>query len=128
MKHFYFAGGGTGGHIYPAIAVAEELLRTEPACEITFFCSQRPIDARILSGTGFRFIPLPVRSFSKNPYEIFLFLKSLFSAKKLVTQTILSELLCEAAIRYVARAGRKKRFCSVSAVLFLRRPFLPPRV
>ena len=91
MKHFYFAGGGTGGHLYPAIAVAQELLRTELTCEITFFCSQRPIDARILTSTGFSFIPLPVRGFSKNPYEAFLFLKSLFSAKKLVTQTILSD-------------------------------------
>jgi UDP-N-acetylglucosamine--N-acetylmuramyl-(pentapeptide) pyrophosphoryl-undecaprenol N-acetylglucosamine transferase len=98
MKHFYFAGGGTGGHIYPAIAVAQELLRAEPACEITFFCSQRPIDARIFSGTGFHFIPLPVRSFSRNPYEAFLFLKSLFSAKKLVTQTILSDRPGEAVL------------------------------
>jgi UDP-N-acetylglucosamine--N-acetylmuramyl-(pentapeptide) pyrophosphoryl-undecaprenol N-acetylglucosamine transferase len=91
MKHFYFAGGGTGGHIYPAIAVAQELSSIEPACEITFFCSQRPIDTRIFSGTGFRFIPLPVKSFSKNPCEAFLFFKSLFSAKNLVTQTICSD-------------------------------------
>lgn len=90
MKHFYFAGGGTGGHIYPAIAVAQELLRVEPACKITFFCSDRPIDARILAGTGFCFIPLPVRSFSKNLYEMFLFLKSLSAAKKIVKQTILA--------------------------------------
>jgi len=91
MRHVYFAGGGTGGHIYPAIAVAQELLRIEPACRITFFCSDRPIDARILAGTEFRFIPLPVRSFSKNPYEMFLFLRSLSSAKKIVRQTILSD-------------------------------------
>lgn len=90
MKHFYFAGGGTGGHIYPAIAVAQELLRAGPACKITFFCSDRPIDARILAGTGFCFIPLPVRSFSKNLYEMFLFLKSFSAAKKIVKQTILA--------------------------------------
>jgi UDP-N-acetylglucosamine--N-acetylmuramyl-(pentapeptide) pyrophosphoryl-undecaprenol N-acetylglucosamine transferase len=91
MKYFYFAGGGTGGHIYPAIAVVQELLRAEPACKVTFFCSQRPMDARILAGTGFRFIPLPVRSFSKNPYEAFLFLKSLSAAKKIVKQTMLAD-------------------------------------
>ncbi len=91
MKHVYFAAGGTGGHIYPAIAVAQELLKAEPSCKITFFCSQRPIDARILSGTGFRFIPLPVRGFSKNPYKMLLFLETIFSAKKIVTQTIASD-------------------------------------
>ncbi len=99
MKHIYFAGGGTGGHIYPALAVANELLkigfgelnRAEPACKITFFCSQRPVDARILAGTSFRFIPLPVRGFSKNPFEAFLFLKSLFSAKRVVKKTIIGD-------------------------------------
>lgn len=91
MRHVYFAGGGTGGHIYPALAVAQELLKTEPACRVTFFCSDRPIDTRILEGTGFRFIPLAVRGFSKNPYEIFLFLRSLFAAKKIVKQTIISD-------------------------------------
>lgn len=91
IPHFYFAGGGTGGHIYPAVAVAQELLRIEPSCKITFFCSQRPIDARVLSGTGFRFIPLPVIGFSKNPYKFFLFLRSVFAAKKIVKQTILTD-------------------------------------
>lgn len=97
MKHIYFAGGGTGGHIYPALAVAQELLKAdfselsgaEPACKITFFCSNRPIDARILAGSRFSFIPLPVRGFSRNPYKVFLFLKLLFAAKKIVKQTIL---------------------------------------
>jgi UDP-N-acetylglucosamine--N-acetylmuramyl-(pentapeptide) pyrophosphoryl-undecaprenol N-acetylglucosamine transferase len=87
----YFAGGGTGGHIYPAVAVAQELLRIEPNCKITFFCSQRPIDARVLGSTGFRFIPLPVGGFSKNPYQLFLFLRSVFAAKKIVKQTILDD-------------------------------------
>ena len=91
MRHFYFAGGGTGGHIYPAVAVAQELLRIEPSCKITFFCSQRPIDARVLGGTGFRFIPLPVVGFSKNPYKFFLFLRSVFTAKKIVKQIILED-------------------------------------
>ena len=99
MKHVYFAGGGTGGHIYPALAVAGELSRIEPACKITFFCSQRPIDTRILSVSGFHFVPLPVRGFSKNPYEAFLFLKSLFSAKKIVKQTIVSDNPVDSTLR-----------------------------
>lgn len=91
MKHIYFAAGGTGGHIYPAIAVAQEILKVEPACNISFFCSQRPIDTRILSSAGFCFIPLPVKSFSMNPYKMLLFLKAIFSAKNVVAQTILAD-------------------------------------
>jgi UDP-N-acetylglucosamine--N-acetylmuramyl-(pentapeptide) pyrophosphoryl-undecaprenol N-acetylglucosamine transferase len=90
-RHVYFAGGGTGGHIYPAVTVAEELLKKEPSCKITFFCSSRPIDARILEGTGFDFIPLPARGFSMNPFQFLLFLRSIFAAKKIVKQKILGD-------------------------------------
>jgi UDP-N-acetylglucosamine--N-acetylmuramyl-(pentapeptide) pyrophosphoryl-undecaprenol N-acetylglucosamine transferase len=91
MKHFYFAGGGTGGHIYPAIAIAQGLLRLEPQSSITFFCSSRPIDARILGTTGYRFIPLEVKGFSKNPVKMISFLYSLYAAKKFVIRTLLSD-------------------------------------
>ncbi|MBN1787066.1 MAG: UDP-N-acetylglucosamine--N-acetylmuramyl-(pentapeptide) pyrophosphoryl-undecaprenol N-acetylglucosamine transferase [Sedimentisphaerales bacterium] len=91
MKHIYFAAGGTGGHIYPAIAVAKEILRADPSCKITFFCSQRPIDARILSGTGFNIVPLPARAFSKNPYKMLSFIKAVFFGKNIVAQNIISD-------------------------------------
>jgi UDP-N-acetylglucosamine--N-acetylmuramyl-(pentapeptide) pyrophosphoryl-undecaprenol N-acetylglucosamine transferase len=91
MKHFYFAGGGTGGHIYPAIAVAQEILRLKPQSKITFFCSSRPIDDRILNTTGYRFIRLDVKGFSKNPIKMLSFLYSLYAAKKLVIRTLLSD-------------------------------------
>ena len=40
-KSFFFAGGGTGGHIYPAVAVAEQIEQTLPGGGDSFFC-QRP--------------------------------------------------------------------------------------
>ena len=49
---YFFGGGGTGGHIYPAIAVAEKIIKLEPDAEIHFFCSNRDIDAQILSKAG----------------------------------------------------------------------------
>ncbi|MCE5340637.1 MAG: UDP-N-acetylglucosamine--N-acetylmuramyl-(pentapeptide) pyrophosphoryl-undecaprenol N-acetylglucosamine transferase [Planctomycetaceae bacterium] len=91
MKHIYFAGGGTGGHIYPALAVAQELLRVEPDCKITFFCSQRPIDTRVLGTTGYRFIPLPVSGFSPNPIKFLMFIKSVITAKKIVRKIMLED-------------------------------------
>ena len=48
-KCFFFAGGGTGGHIYPAIAVAEQIIKLEPDAKIHFFVSDRDIDSQILS-------------------------------------------------------------------------------
>ncbi len=42
-------GGGSGGHLFPAIAIAEEILRQAPHAEILFLVSQRPIDAKIMS-------------------------------------------------------------------------------
>ena len=43
-RTFFFAGGGTGGHIYPAIAVAEQIVKSEPTAKILFFVSTRSID------------------------------------------------------------------------------------
>lgn len=44
-----FCGGGSGGHLTPAIAVAEAILRQQIDAQITFYISSRQIDERILS-------------------------------------------------------------------------------
>jgi len=43
-----FACGGTGGHIFPAIAVAEEILRRRPDARITYVCGKKDIESAIL--------------------------------------------------------------------------------
>jgi len=58
---YIFAGGGTGGHLFPGLAVAEELGRLQPAARIVFACSDRPIDRRILSGTDYAMVTQPIR-------------------------------------------------------------------
>jgi UDP-N-acetylglucosamine--N-acetylmuramyl-(pentapeptide) pyrophosphoryl-undecaprenol N-acetylglucosamine transferase len=63
-KCFFFAGGGTGGHIYPAVAVGEKIAKIEPAAKIHFFCSTRSIDAQILGRTDFEYTILPAKGFS----------------------------------------------------------------
>jgi UDP-N-acetylglucosamine--N-acetylmuramyl-(pentapeptide) pyrophosphoryl-undecaprenol N-acetylglucosamine transferase len=47
------AGGGTGGHLYPGIAVARELLRRSPDARITFAGTARGIESRVVPKEGF---------------------------------------------------------------------------
>jgi len=42
------AGGGTGGHLFPAVAIAQQLLASEPGSETLFVGTERGIEARIL--------------------------------------------------------------------------------
>src|SRR5436190_15661695 len=47
------AGGGTGGHLYPGIAVAREISRRVPDAVITFAGTSRGIEARVVPREGF---------------------------------------------------------------------------
>ena len=47
------AAGGTGGHLYPAIAVAREFLRQDPATQIVFVGTARGIESTVLAHEGF---------------------------------------------------------------------------
>jgi UDP-N-acetylglucosamine--N-acetylmuramyl-(pentapeptide) pyrophosphoryl-undecaprenol N-acetylglucosamine transferase len=56
----YLAGGGTGGHLYPGISVAQALAQIWPDARPLFLCTQRGIDKTILQPTGFEFLPQPI--------------------------------------------------------------------
>jgi UDP-N-acetylglucosamine--N-acetylmuramyl-(pentapeptide) pyrophosphoryl-undecaprenol N-acetylglucosamine transferase len=47
------AAGGTGGHIYPGIAVANEILRRKPQSEIGFVGTARGLENKLVPGAGF---------------------------------------------------------------------------
>jgi len=53
-----FTGGGTAGHVVPALAVAE-LLRTSGAGEVCFCGSRKGLEMDLVSGAGFPFFSLP---------------------------------------------------------------------
>ncbi len=57
------AGGGTGGHIYPGIAVAEALEQLEPGIETVFMGRRGSIEERVVTETGRTFETVPSRGF-----------------------------------------------------------------
>lgn len=61
------AGGGTAGHISPGIAVAERLRQRRPDVAVSFVCSQKPLDARVLTAAGIDHYPLPAAPFPYRP-------------------------------------------------------------
>jgi UDP-N-acetylglucosamine--N-acetylmuramyl-(pentapeptide) pyrophosphoryl-undecaprenol N-acetylglucosamine transferase len=59
------AGGGTGGHIYPAIAIAEKIMRKQPDSEILFVGAERGMEKDIVPSHGFPIRFIRARGFSR---------------------------------------------------------------
>ncbi len=73
---FVFAGGGTGGHLFPGIAVAHALREQQPAAQVTFFTTDRPLDRQLLEPMGCEQVIQPVRPFTLHPLRIPGFLRA----------------------------------------------------
>ncbi len=63
--NFLFAAGGTGGHLYPAIAVAEELKIISPNSKILFVGTKKKLESRVIPKLGFNFKTIWVSGFSR---------------------------------------------------------------
>ena len=64
------AGGGTGGHVFPGIAVAEELRRLRPTAEVVFVGGKRGLEAVAVPEAGFRVRFLPSRGFPRRAWWV----------------------------------------------------------
>lgn len=65
-----FAGGGTGGHLYPALALAEALRERDPRTEVFFVGAQRGVEARVLPERGMPHLLLPFEPIRRaRPWE-----------------------------------------------------------
>jgi UDP-N-acetylglucosamine--N-acetylmuramyl-(pentapeptide) pyrophosphoryl-undecaprenol N-acetylglucosamine transferase len=62
------AGGGTGGHVYPGIAVAEQLVRMRPQAEVVFVGGRRGLEAHAVPESGFRIRYILTRGFPRRAW------------------------------------------------------------
>ncbi|MGA2405522.1 MAG: undecaprenyldiphospho-muramoylpentapeptide beta-N-acetylglucosaminyltransferase [Bacteroidales bacterium] len=90
-KKVIISGGGTGGHIFPAIAIANALRKIDPETEILFVGAEGRMEMEKIPAAGYRIIGLPVaglyRSIThKNLTVLIKFLKSLNKAKKVIKE------------------------------------------
>jgi UDP-N-acetylglucosamine--N-acetylmuramyl-(pentapeptide) pyrophosphoryl-undecaprenol N-acetylglucosamine transferase len=85
---FLFAGGGTGGHLYPAVAIAEELRSLRPDAEIVFAGTRGKIEERVVPERGYRFVPIWISGFRRK-----IGMETLLFPLKLVVATVQSLIL-----------------------------------
>ncbi|MDR0428611.1 MAG: UDP-N-acetylglucosamine--N-acetylmuramyl-(pentapeptide) pyrophosphoryl-undecaprenol N-acetylglucosamine transferase [Puniceicoccales bacterium] len=79
MKHIAISCGGTGGHLAPGIAVAQEFVRR--GYRVNLFISQKNVDTRLAMDYGeLQFITLAGSGFSLRPISLFKFLFNLIKA------------------------------------------------
>jgi len=67
--HIVFAGGGTGGHLFPGLAVAEKLSANRPGVRITFVGTGKPLEREHVAAAGFDYVSLPSRPLPRRASE-----------------------------------------------------------
>lgn len=92
MKHkFIISGGGTGGHIFPAVAIANKLKEREPDCEILFVGAEGRMEMERVPQAGYKIVGLPIMGIQrkltlKNLKVPFMLIKSMVKAKKVIKE------------------------------------------
>ncbi|NIO49408.1 MAG: undecaprenyldiphospho-muramoylpentapeptide beta-N-acetylglucosaminyltransferase [Candidatus Aminicenantes bacterium] len=85
-KKIIISGGGTAGHLYPALAVGDKLKEKDPALRLTFIGSRREVEKSIIKHYDVSFVALPIEGIKGKGLKAvksllllpFSFLKSLF--------------------------------------------------
>ena len=88
---FIISGGGTGGHIFPAIAIANALKEKVANANILFIGAEGRMEMEKVPAAGYHIIGLPIRGFDRknmlrNVKTLYLLAKSMYKAKKIVRE------------------------------------------
>jgi len=86
---FIVSGGGTGGHIFPALSIADGLRKKFPECEILFVGALGKMEMEKVPAAGYRIVGLPVAGFHRgeilrNLAFIPKLIRSMLEAKRVV--------------------------------------------
>jgi UDP-N-acetylglucosamine--N-acetylmuramyl-(pentapeptide) pyrophosphoryl-undecaprenol N-acetylglucosamine transferase len=87
---FILSGGGTGGHIFPAVAIANALKAEYPTCEILFVGANGRMEMEKVPAAGYKIIGLDIRGLKRslnlsNLTLLFALYKALRHAKKIIS-------------------------------------------
>ena len=86
---FIFAGGGTGGHLYPGLAIARAMVRLEPNSEPFFIGALRGIEKDVLPSAGFEHELLDLHPlYRSRPWENWKTLRGAMSAWRKIGQRV----------------------------------------
>jgi UDP-N-acetylglucosamine--N-acetylmuramyl-(pentapeptide) pyrophosphoryl-undecaprenol N-acetylglucosamine transferase len=66
MKKIIISGGGTGGHIYPAVAIANELKAIDSNNEILFVGAEGKMEMEKVPKAGYKIIGLPIAGINRS--------------------------------------------------------------
>lgn len=83
------SGGGTGGHIFPALSIADAIRRKHPTAKILFVGANNRMEMQRVPDAGYEIVGLPIAGFDrknllKNIKVLWLILKSQRMAKKVI--------------------------------------------
>lgn len=90
-KRVIISGGGTGGHIFPAISIANALRKIDPAIEILFVGAEGKMEMEKIPAAGYRIVGLPVAGINrkltlKNFNVLVRLIRSLKMAKNIIKE------------------------------------------
>lgn len=85
------SGGGTGGHIYPALALIEAIKKKDPSTEVLYVGTTKGLESKIVPNAGIDFKTIEIQGFKrslspKNFKTVYLFLKSVQDSKKIIKE------------------------------------------